>query len=114
MTDGGVIDAGRRSFNRWALAPSLVVLVVIAGLPALYLIVVSLTPFQLVKPGSASDFSAPLPELSSARRRSALPQFAAGQAKLSFWGVLLQVLFGMLLALLLHTSRFVEFARTFS
>ena len=36
------------------------------------------------------------------------------QAKLSFWGVLFQVLLGMLLALLLHTqSRFVEFARTF-
>ena len=36
------------------------------------------------------------------------------QAKLSFWGVLFQVLLGMLLALLLHTqSRVVEFARTF-
>ena len=34
--------------------------------------------------------------------------------KLSFWGVLFQVLLGMLLALLLHTqSRVVEFARTF-
>ena len=36
------------------------------------------------------------------------------QAKLSFWGVLFQVLLGMLLALLLHTqSRFFEFARSF-
>jgi multiple sugar transport system permease protein len=35
------------------------------------------------------------------------------QAKLSFWGVLFQVVLGMLLALLLHTqSRIVEFART--
>jgi multiple sugar transport system permease protein len=36
------------------------------------------------------------------------------QAKLSFWGVLFQVLLGMLLALLLNAqSRVIEFARTF-
>jgi multiple sugar transport system permease protein len=75
---------------------------------------VSLTPFQLVNPGSATDFSAPLWNY---RLLPGDPRFVNSlfvQAKLSFWGVLFQVPLGMLLALLLHTqSRFVEFARTF-
>jgi multiple sugar transport system permease protein len=114
LTGGGLIDAERRSFNRWALAPSLIVLFAIAALPALYLLVVSLTPFQLVNPASSTDFSAPLRNY---RLLPGDPRFVNSlfvQAKLSLWGVLLQVLFGMLLALLLHTpSRFVEIARTF-
>jgi multiple sugar transport system permease protein len=114
LTATNLIDAERRSFNRWALAPSLVILFVIAALPALYLLVTSLTPFQLVNPGSSTDFSAPLRNY---RLLPGDPRFINSlivQAKLSFWGVLTQVLIGMLLALLLHTrSRFVEFARTF-
>lgn len=114
MKEDGLLDAGRRSFNRWALAPSLIVLFLIAVVPAIYLLVVSLTPFQLVNPGSATDFSAPLRNY---RLLPGDPRFVNSlfvQAKLSFWGVLFQVLLGMLLALLLHTqSRFVEFARTF-
>ena len=58
--EAGLLDAERRSFNRWALAPSLIVLFLIAVVPAIYLLAVSLTPFQLVNPGSATDFSAPL------------------------------------------------------
>jgi multiple sugar transport system permease protein len=114
LTATSLIDAERRSFNRWALAPSLAILFVIAALPALYLLVTSLTPFQLVNPGSSTDFSAPLRNY---RLLPGDPRFINSlivQAKLSFWGVLSQVLLGMLLALLLHTrSRFVEFARTF-
>jgi len=114
LTGRGRIDAVRRRFDRWALAPSLIVLFAIAVLPALYLLIVSLTPFQLVDPGSATNFSAPLRNY---RLLPGDPRFVNSlfvQAKLSFWGVLLQVLLGMLLALLLHTqSRFVEFARTF-
>ena len=93
MSDAG-IDAERRSFNRWALAPSLVVLFLIAALPALYLLVTSLTPFQLVNPGSATDFSAPLRNY---RLLPGDPRFVNSllvQAKLSFWGVLFQVLLG--------------------
>jgi multiple sugar transport system permease protein len=108
------IDDERRSFIRWALTPSLIVLVVIAVLPALYLLVISLTPFQLVNPGTATDFSAPFRNY---RLLPGDPRFVNSllvQAKLSFWGVLFQVLLGMLLALLLHTqSRLVEFARSF-
>lgn len=114
MTGRGLIDADRRSFDRWALAPSLIVLLVIAGLPALYLLVTSLTPFQLVDPGSSTNFTAPLRNY---RLLPGDPRFVNSllvQAKLSFWGVLFQVLLGMLLALLLHTqARFVEIARTF-
>jgi multiple sugar transport system permease protein len=110
----GLIDADRRSFDRWALAPSLIVLLVIAGLPALYLLATSLTPFQLTDPGSSTNFTAPLRNY---RLLPGDPRFVNSllvQAKLSFCGVLFQVLLGMLLALLLHTqSRFVEVARTF-
>jgi multiple sugar transport system permease protein len=110
----GLIDADRRSFDRWALAPSLIVLLVIAGLPALYLLATSLTPFQLTDPGSSTNFTAPLRNY---RLLPGDPRFVNSllvQAKLSFWGVLFQVVLGMLLALLLHTqSRFVEVARTF-
>ena len=114
MTTTNLLDAERRSFNRWALAPSLIILFLIAALPALYLLAASLTPFQLINPGSSSDFSAPLRNY---RLLPGDPRFVNSllvQAKLSFWGVLFQVLLGMLLALLLNTqSRFVEFARTF-
>jgi len=114
LTATNLIDAERRSFNRWALAPSLVILFVIAALPALYLLAASLTPFQLVNPGSSTDFSEPLRNY---RLLPGDPRFINSlivQAKLSFWGVLFQVLLGMLLALLLHTrSRFVALARTF-
>jgi multiple sugar transport system permease protein len=113
LTTKGSIDADRRNFDRWALAPSLITLFVVAGLPALYLLVTSLTPFQLVTPGSSTDFSAPLRNY---HLLSGDPRFVNSlwvQAKLSFWGVLFQVLLGMLLALLLNAnSRFVEFART--
>ena len=113
MREAG-IDAERRSFVRWALTPSLVVLLVVAVLPALYLVVASLTPFQLTTPGSTTDFSAPLRNY---RLLPGDPRFVnslAVQARLSFWGVLFQVLLGMLLALLLNVpSRVVEFARTF-
>jgi multiple sugar transport system permease protein len=114
LKEAGLLDAERRSFNRWALTPSLIVLFLIAVVPAIYLLAVSLTPFQLVNPGSATDFSAPFRNY---RLLPGDPRFVNSlfvQAKLSFWGVLFQVLLGMLLALLLHTqSRFVEFARSF-
>lgn len=114
MTEAASIESERRTFNRWALAPSLIVLFAIAALPALYLLATSLTPFQLVNPGSSTDFSAPLRNY---RLLPGDPRFINSllvQAKLSFWGVLFQVLLGMLLALLLNAqSRFVEFARSF-
>jgi multiple sugar transport system permease protein len=114
LREDGLLDAGRRRFNAIALAPSLIVLFLIAGLPALYLLVVSFTPFQLTEPGSATNFASPLRNY---RLLPGDPRFVNSlwvQAKLSFWGVSFQVFFGMLLALLLNVpSRVVEFARTF-
>ncbi|MGY4500614.1 multiple sugar transport system permease protein [Bradyrhizobium sp. GM24.11] len=113
MSESG-IDGERRRFIAWALTPSLLVLFAVAVLPAIYLIVTSLTPFQLTTPGSATDFSDPFRNY---RLLPGDPRFVnslAVQAKLSIASVLFQVLLGMLLALLLNVpSRFVEFARTF-
>lgn len=114
MTEATSIEAERRAFNRWALTPSLIVLFAIAVLPALYLLATSLTPFQLVNPGSSTDFSAPLRNYLLLPGDPRFVNSLLVQAKLSFWGVLFQVLLGMLLALLLNAqSRFVEFARSF-
>jgi multiple sugar transport system permease protein len=114
LKEEGLLDAERRRFNRFALVPSLIVLFLIAGLPALYLLAVSFTPFQLTEPGSATNFSSPLRNYELLPRDPRFVNSLWVQAKLSFWGVLFQVLFGMLLALLLNVpSRLVEFARTF-
>jgi multiple sugar transport system permease protein len=114
LSEEGLLDSERRRFNRWALAPSLIILFAIAVLPALYLLAVSFTPFQLTTPGSGIDFSAPLRNYSLLPGDPRFVNSLIVQAKLSFWGVSFQVLLGMLLALLLNVqSGFVEFARTF-
>jgi multiple sugar transport system permease protein len=114
LSEEGLLDSERRRFNRWALAPSLIILFAIAVLPALYLLAVSFTPFQLTTPGSAIDFSTPLRNYSLLPGDPRFVNSLIVQAKLSFWGVSFQVLLGMLLALLLNVqSGFVEFARTF-
>jgi multiple sugar transport system permease protein len=114
LSEEGLLDTERRRFNRWALAPSLIILFAIAALPALYLLAVSFTPFQLTTPGSAIDFSAPLRNYGLLPGDPRFVNSLIVQAKLSFWGVSFQVLLGMLLALLLNVqSGFVEFARTF-
>jgi len=60
-----LIDAERRSSiaGRWRRAWSFCV---IAALPALYLLAASLTPFQLVNPGSSTEFQRAFTELSPA------------------------------------------------
>jgi len=91
LSGKGLVETERRRFNAIALAPSLIVLFMIAGLPAIYLVVTSLTPFQLVNPGSSTDFSSPLRNY---RLLLDDPRFVNSlwvQAKLSFWGVLFQV-----------------------
>ncbi len=108
------IDRERRAFLRTALAPSLLVLVIIAGLPTIYLVATSLTPFSMVRPGSATDFSEPLRNYGFLAEDGRFLNSLWVQAKLSVYGVAAQVLLGMLLALLLHTrSTFIEVTRTF-
>lgn len=98
-------EGQRRRFVRMAIAPSLLFLLVVAGLPTLFLLVTSLTPGALVNPGSLSDFSEPL------RNYQLLPgdeRFVGSllvQARLSVYTVVLQVLLGTGLALLVHSGQ---------
>lgn len=97
-------DRQRTRFVRWAMAPSAIFLLLVAGLPTVFLLVTSLTPGALVNPGSLSDFSHPLRNY----------QFMAGderftgslwvQARLSLYTVVLQVLLGTGLALLVNAG----------
>lgn len=92
----------QRRFQRWAIAPSLLLLAVLAGLPLCFLFVTSLTPATLVDAGSLRDFSEPLRNgrllLDDARFFDTL----GVQARLSVYTVTLQVALGTGLALLAH------------
>ena len=94
----------RRRFYDLMLLPALVALAVVTLLPTLYLLVVSFTPLDLTRPGSAWDFSTPLAQYQFAWNDSRLHNSLWVQAKLSFWSVAFQVLLGLLFALLLNSS----------
>ena len=98
-------EGQRRRFVRMAIAPSLVFLLVVAGLPTLFLLVTSLTPGALVNPGSLGDFSEPLRNY---RLLGTDERFIGSlwvQARLSVYTVLLQVLLGTGMALLVHSGQ---------
>jgi multiple sugar transport system permease protein len=84
------------------LSPVLAILAVVTLLPTIYLLITSFTPLSLATPGTAWNFSAPFANyellLSDARLHNSLWV----QAKLSFFTVILQLLFGLLVALLLN------------
>ena len=115
LSGKGLVEPERRRFNAVALAPSLIVLFVIAGLPAIYLVVTSLTPFQLVNPGSVDRFQFALAQLSPAAWRPALRQFAVGAGQ----AVVLRACCSRCCSACCwrccctRQSRVVEFARTF-
>ena len=95
----------RRRFTRQAIAPSLLLLGVLAGLPTAFLLITSLTPAALVNPGSMSDFAEPLRNY---RLLGGDDRFIGSlwvQARLSLYTVVLQVLLGTGLALLVHAGR---------
>lgn len=95
----------RQRFARLALAPSLLFLLVVAGLPTAFLLVTSLTPAALVNPGSLGDFSEPLRNY---RLLGSDDRFLGSlwvQARLSLYSVVLQVLLGTALALLVHGAQ---------
>jgi multiple sugar transport system permease protein len=102
----------RRAFLL-GLAPALIVLATITVAPAVYLVVTSLTPLNLVNPQSAGDFSDPALNY---REAFADPRFVNSvwvQAKLSIATVVSQLLLGLGVALLLNArSRFLEAIRT--
>ena len=105
--------AERRRAFLLGLAPALIVLAAITLAPAVYLVVTSLTPLNLVNPQSAGDFSDPALNY---REAFADPRFVNSvwvQAKLSLATVVSQLLLGLGVALLLNArSRFLEAIRT--
>ena len=106
-------DQDRRRAFLLGLLPALSVLAVITLLPALYLIVTSLTPLTLPNPATAGDFSDPARNY---RELMSDPRFLNSlivQAKLSSVGVALQLGVGLGVALLLNRpSRFMQAIRT--
>lgn len=95
----------RRRFTRLAIAPSLLFLVLVAGLPTVFLLVTSLTPAALVNPGSMTDFSDPLRNYKLLGGDERFIGSLVVQARLSLYSVLLQVLLGTGLALLVHSGQ---------
>jgi multiple sugar transport system permease protein len=92
----------RRRFLTWCLAPALAVLFVVTLAPMVYLVVISFTPLNLTNPATAWNFHQPWLNyrllLSDERFLNSLWV----QAKLSFWTVGLQMLIGIVFALLLN------------
>ena len=107
-----------RAWNRshafaLGLAPALIVLTLITLGPAIYLVVTSLTPLNLVNPQSAFDFSRPLGNYTDALTDSRFLNSVWVQAKLSGATVVLQLATGLGVALLLNVhSRLLEVIRT--
>ncbi|HEX7273596.1 MAG TPA: sugar ABC transporter permease [Casimicrobiaceae bacterium] len=95
------------------LAPALFVLTIITLGPALYLVVTSLTPLNLVVPQSAFDFSHPLGNYKDALTDARFLNSVWVQVKLSVATVVLQLAAGLGVALLLNAhSRLLEAIRT--
>ncbi len=93
--------ATRRRALLGLLLPALVVLFAVTILPSLFLVVASLTPLDLTKPGSLRVEG--VGNYRELLRDDRFWNSAWVQARLSFWTVLLQLLVGLGLARLLHT-----------
>jgi len=112
ITSGGW-QAQRRGAFVCSLVPAILVLLAITLVPALYLILTSLTPLSLVNPNTEFDFSDPLRNYREALEDQRFVQSVWIQARLSMATVLAQVLMGLCIALLLNArSRFLEAIRT--
>lgn len=97
----------------FGLAPALVVLALMTVLPAIYLVVTSLTPFTPVRPATGLDFSDPLQNYVGAFHDSRFLHSVWVQVQLSAVTVVLQLAIGLGLALLLDIpSRLLEAVRT--
>lgn len=113
LRPGGSFALQQRRFFWMLLGPVLAVLAVITLLPTVYLFVISLTPLNLTKPGTAGDFSHIWQNyrymLADMRLRNSLWT----QVKLSASTVAFQVVLGFLAALLLnHSARVGRIVRT--
>jgi len=88
----------------WGLAPALAVLAALTVVPAIYLVVTSLTPLNLAVPNSEWDFSQPLGNYVGMFEDPRFVHSLGVQVKLSVASVLLQLLIGLGVALLLHQN----------
>ncbi len=102
MRPGNSLHRQRRWFLSLCLAPSLAVLFVVTLLPMLYLLLTSLTPLNLTNPASEWDFSHPALNYVLLAHDERFLNSLWVQAKLSFWTVGLQLVIGVLFALLLN------------
>lgn len=93
----------RRSFLL-GLLPALLVLAAITVVPGLYLFLTSLTPLNLTMPDTAWDFSAPHYNYIDLLEDPRFTNSVWIQVKLSVATVLLQLLVGLLMALLLNRA----------
>ena len=98
-------EGQRRRFTRLAIAPSLLFLLLVAGLPTAFLLVTSLTPGSLVNPGSLTDFRDPLVNYQNLVTDKRFHETLWVQARLSLYTVVLQVLLGTGMALLVHSGQ---------
>lgn len=98
-------EGQRRRFTRWAIAPSVLFLLVVAGLPTLFLLLTSLTPGTLVNAGSLTDFRDPLGNYRHLMEDRRFHETLWVQARLSLYTVVLQVLLGTGMALLVHSGQ---------
>jgi multiple sugar transport system permease protein len=105
--------AERRRAFLLGLAPALVVLAAITLAPALYLLLTSLTPLNLARPETAWDFSAPAANFAELVADERFVNSVGVQIRLSLITVSLQLLAGLVVALMLNVrSRFLEAARS--
>src|SRR5436189_5857485 len=95
-------DRQRRAFFGWCLAPSLVVLIVVTLLPTAYMVLTSLTPLSLTNPATQWDFDRPAGNYALLLSDTRFHNSVWVQIKLSVWTVGLQLLIGLLFALLLN------------
>ena len=86
------------------LGPVLAVLAIVTLLPTGYLVAVSLTPLNLARPGSGLDFSHPLGNYQQLLADARFLNSLWVQTKLSVVSVVVQLLLGLLVALLLNSS----------
>ncbi len=96
------LHAQRRLFLAACLAPSLATLTVITLAPLLYLALTSLTPLNLTNPATQWDFRTPWVNYAALPADTRFLNSLWVQLKLSVWTVGLQLLIGLLVALLLN------------
>ena len=103
MVSGHVTwESQRRRAYLYGLLPALLVLTAITVLPALFLLLMSLTPLSLVRPESMFDFSAPLRNYVELWSDPRFHNSVVLQLKLSTASVALQLSVGLGAALLLN------------